>query len=238
MARSTQHHFNEIAESYKNEIPLHIRDHLLNKLWKICSPYLFPGCKVIDIGCGDGTNTVFFKEKRFDITGIDFSEKLIQQGCKMYPEIKNRMCVGDCLNLNFKNNTFDVALMIGVLHHIPTREEQFRAVKEALRLIKKDGILIIRESNLVNPFFRLFWNYVFPITDKIDCFGGENWIPSEYFADQFHESKVETIYLTFIPSFLPKFLLPLAGRLEEYLENSIFKTQSAHYVTILKAHDR
>ncbi len=74
MSSSTQKHFNNIAHTYKNEIPLHIRDHLISRLWNICLPYFFHGCKVIDIGCGDRTNVDFFKAKGIDIIGVDFSK--------------------------------------------------------------------------------------------------------------------------------------------------------------------
>ena len=237
MTSNTQRHFNNIAKSYKDEIPLHTRDHLINRLWNFCSPYFFYGCKVIDIGCGDGTNSAFFKAKGIDIVGVDFSEKLIQQGNKLYPQLKNRLCVGDCLNLQFTNRTFDIAVMIGVLHHINSREKQIKAVQEALRLLKNEGILIIRESNLLNPLFRIFWNYIFPLTAKIDRFGGENWISARYLSEIFHDLLVETIYFTFIPNFTPKSLLPLAGKAEKFLEQSIVKKQSAHYITIIKRHE-
>ena len=57
--------------------------------------------------------------------------------------------------------------MIGVLHHIYTRSDQQKAVGEALRVVKPGGRVLIRESNLKNPLFRIFWNYVFPLTAKM-----------------------------------------------------------------------
>ena len=35
-------------------------------------------CKVLDVGCGEGYNSIYLASKGFDVTGIDFSEKAIQ----------------------------------------------------------------------------------------------------------------------------------------------------------------
>ena len=94
------------------------------------------------------------------------------------------------MNLNFPENTFDIAFMIGILHHIHSRNEQVAAIQEAFRVVKNNGVVIIRESNLINPVFRVFWNYIFPLTAKIDKFGGENWISAKKISEIF-SSKIE-----------------------------------------------
>lgn len=74
MTRDPQKHFNNIAEKYKDEIPSHTRDNLINRLWDFCSPYFYQCCKVIEIGCGNGTSAYFLNQKAFIKTGIDFSK--------------------------------------------------------------------------------------------------------------------------------------------------------------------
>ena len=230
----TKEHFNNIAKNYKEEIPDHTRDHLINKFWSLTSYCFSNNCKVIDIGCGDGTNIAFFGSKGVNAVGVDVSEKLIKRGKQRYPQLQNVIFEGNALNLQFQDNTFDVAIMIGVLHHIYSKSDQTRAVREALRVVRDNGAVIIRESNLINPLFRIFWNYIFPLTAKIDRFGGENWISPQKLSGLFNETIEKTFYFTFIPNFTPQVLIPLASRVEAFLENSPFKKISAHYAVVLK----
>jgi ubiquinone/menaquinone biosynthesis C-methylase UbiE len=227
-------HFDSIAENYNEEIPEHIREHLNAKWWGLVSSYFTPDARVLDIGCGDGTNAAFLTRKGISVVGVDFSSDLIRRGKQRHLELENLLFEGNALSLDFADRAFDVAIMTGVLHHIYSREDQEKAVREALRIVRNDGVLIIRESNLINPLFRLFWNYIFPLTSKIDRFGGENWIPARHIKRLFGKRVDRTCFFTFIPNFTPRFLLPLAARIERALELSSFRKLSAHYIVVLK----
>lgn len=233
-ADPVKRHFDTIAAGYKEEIPPHIRDHLNAKWWRLVSPLFAPGARVIDIGCGDGTNAVFLTEKGMSVVGVDFSPRLIGRGRERYPELGGHLFEGDALRLEYADGVFDVAVMTGVLHHIYSRNDQGRAIGEALRVVGSGGIVIIRESNLINPVFRLFWNYVFPLTSKIDRFGGEHWISARYLRRLFGAQIDRTCFFTFIPNFTPRGLLPLAARVERALEESPLRRLSAHYLIVLR----
>lgn len=227
-------HFDTIAEMYKEEIPDHIRDYLSQKWWGLVEQYFHGQPRVIDIGCGDGTNMMFLRRKGISVVGIELSANMVRRGKERYPELEDSIFEGSGLNVRFADQTFDVALMTGVLHHIYSRDDQMKAVREALRVVTHDGVLIIRESNLINPLFRIFWNYIFPLTAKIDRFGGENWIPAKRLLKEFGLAVEETIFFTFIPNFLPSVILPLASRMEGALERSMLKELSAHYLMVIR----
>lgn len=196
--------------------------------------YLTNARKVIDIGCGDGSNVVFLKDKGLNAVGVDFSVNLLQSGFKRNPSLKGLISQGDALRLGFPDNTFDAAVMIGVLHHMNSRTEQVSAINEALRVVKRNGVLIIRESNLKNPLFRVFWNYIFPLTARIDRFGGENWVPTGFLSEQFAGKLEKIFYFSFMPNFTPRKLFPFASRVEGLLEKSPFKMLSAHYTAVIR----
>jgi hypothetical protein len=124
--------------------------------------------------------------------------------------------------------------MTGVLHHIYSREDQKKAMLEALRVVRKGGVLIVRESNLINPLFRLYWNYIFPLTSKIDRFGGENWVPARFMTKLFGKTVERICFFTFLPNFTPSFLLPFAARVERVLERSPMSKLSAHYLVVFR----
>jgi len=96
-----------------------------------------------------------------DYFGIDFSEKLIEIARKKYPEAKFQ--VADCLNLPFPANFFDKIYSISVLHNIPSREFRLRYFKEAKRVLKPGGLLILRVWDFWRrkAFPKLFFKYTF-----------------------------------------------------------------------------
>ena len=74
-------HFNSIADNYRNEIPCHVRSHLINKLWGFSSPYFINGCRALDIGCGSGSVSVeaaIQVESSGKVLAIDYDENAIE----------------------------------------------------------------------------------------------------------------------------------------------------------------
>jgi len=102
--------------------------------------------KVLDLGCGNGRYYELLKDTNY--TGVDNSEELIKLAKKKYPKAK--FSVADGLNLPFDNNTFDAIYSIAVLHRIPSYQFRLNFFKEAKRVLKKDGKLIITVWSL--PF--------------------------------------------------------------------------------------
>ncbi len=97
--------------------------------------------KILDLGCGNGRCLDFLKDKKIDYTGIDNSEELIKIARKKYPQINFQ--VADALKLPFPDNSFDKVYSIAVLHHIPSGELRVQFLKEAKRVLKPGGVLIL-----------------------------------------------------------------------------------------------
>ncbi len=95
--------------------------------------------KVLDLGCGNGRFSEFLKEA--DYTGVDNSPELIKEAKEKYPHLK--FLEADAFNLPFSENSFDFVFSIAVLHHIPSKELRIKFLKEAKRVLKKEGKLII-----------------------------------------------------------------------------------------------
>jgi SAM-dependent methyltransferase len=107
--------------------------------------YTMPGDKVLDLGCGNGRLRQYFKEKRIDYFGLDFSEELIKLAKENYPKAKFQ--TGSAMNLPYPNNYFDKIYSIAVLHHIPSAEFRLEFMREAIRALKPKGLLILRVWN-------------------------------------------------------------------------------------------
>ena len=105
------------------------------------SDYLFSGDKVLDLGCGNGRNVVYFNEKLTDYYGVDNSVELINLAKKKYPQKNFR--VDDALSLSFAGDFFDKVYSVAVLHQIPSEELRLKFLREAKRVLKPKGLLAL-----------------------------------------------------------------------------------------------
>lgn len=135
LLNKTKSDYNLIAEDFSRT-----RSQVWQELSSLFSD-LEVGEKILDLGCGNARYYKLFKEKGVDYTGIDFSENLIKIAQTKYPGIK--LLSGDALNLPFENNSFDKVYSIAVLHHIPSKEFRLQFLKEAKRILKPGGKLIL-----------------------------------------------------------------------------------------------
>jgi len=103
--------------------------------------YIIAGERILDLGCGNGRLFELFQDKQVDYIGVDNSEKLIEIAKKKYPQAKFQ--VADALSLPFPNNYFDKVLSIAVLHHIPSEEFRLQFLREARRVLKPEGLLML-----------------------------------------------------------------------------------------------
>jgi len=136
LLRKTKNDYNLIAKDYARTrifIPEDI---------KALGQYSFEGEKVLDLGCGNGRLFEVLENKKVNYFGIDFSEKLIAISTEKYP--KGKFQVADALNLPFPENFFDKIYSISVLHNIPSKDFRIRYLKEAKRVLKPKGVLILR----------------------------------------------------------------------------------------------
>lgn len=116
-----------------------------------------PGMEILDIAAGTGSSSRPLVDKGAEVTALDFSQGMIEQGRKQNKNIK--FMQGDALKLPFEENTFDVTTISFGLRNTSSVEI---ALKEALRVTKDGGRIVVAEfSHPVNPIFRkIYLNYL------------------------------------------------------------------------------
>lgn len=120
-------------------------------------------CKsVLDIGAGTGEFMTFLHNEGYEVVGVDNYQALWAMTPRVAPtEVDLR--IGDALNLPFEDGSFDAAVLLSVIEHIPSntiycerrrciktaqmlREEmplKRLAITEALRMVKPGGAVIL-----------------------------------------------------------------------------------------------
>ena len=95
---------------------------------------------VLEGGCGLGKFLFFLREKGYkNLIGVDITDKPLQLINKRDSSIvvKN----GDVNQLPITNNSVDMYLSMGVIEHFEEGPQQ--SLNEAMRVLKKNGILIL-----------------------------------------------------------------------------------------------
>ena len=108
---------------------------------------LFPGAKVLDVGCASGGffNIMRSYEPHIEYTGVDLSERAVELAKERYPEAT--FIVTEGFELVFANNTFDVVHCTSVFNNEPNYQamlqEMYRVsnrfVLVDIRLLKGIG---------------------------------------------------------------------------------------------------
>jgi len=116
-----------------------------------------PGMKILDIAAGTGSSSRPLVEKGAEVTALDFSHGMIEQGRKRNKNIN--FVQGDALKLPFEDNSFDVTTISFGLRNTSNTD---KALKEALRVTKDSGRIVVAEfSHPVNPIFKkIYLNYL------------------------------------------------------------------------------
>ncbi len=108
--------------------------------------------KTIDLGCGTGAFTRKFANAVNSHTfGLDISSKSTQLATKLSPDIL--YLTGDIEHCPIKNNTFDIVLLSGVLHHFPNF---LPCLNESYRILKPGGCVLSYDPHIKNPFMWLY----------------------------------------------------------------------------------
>jgi ubiquinone/menaquinone biosynthesis C-methylase UbiE len=140
LLNKTQRDYNIIAKQFANTRELIRQD--IKELVKLVKPR----DRILDSGCGSGRLYQALKNKPVDYVGIDISEELIKIAQQKNPG--GKFLVTDSLSLPFENNFFNKVFSIAVLHHLPSKELRLKYLKEAYRVLKPGGLLVLRVWNL------------------------------------------------------------------------------------------
>lgn len=139
-------------------------DSLIREFRKIIGNNLSGASRLIDLGCGTGTFArKFFVEEKAVFFGLDISPNSVKVASRNI-EGKIRYLAGDIENLCIKDETFDVIVFSGVLHHFANIK---KSLSEGYRILKKGGYMLSYDPNMKNPFMWLYRHQSSPFYSRL-----------------------------------------------------------------------
>ena len=151
--------FNSVAQRYDSLNNLmSFGTHNYVKYMSIKNLDLKPHDSVLDLCCGTGDLARIVKkiQPEAHVTGIDFSEKMLEIAVSKNPNIPARQVKyiqGDVTDLPYDNNSFDFVTMGFGLRNISNAE---KAVEEAYRVLRPQGCFLhldFGKKNIVSKIY-------------------------------------------------------------------------------------
>lgn len=131
----------------KNNFTYHIVLSFIDK-------YLQPEMKVLDIGCGVGSISLYVADKGNEVLGIDISEKAVNAAQRSAEILGVKNASFKAINFldTDLQEKFDFIIFNNVIEHLPDDES---APQKIYKLLEMDGILFLSTCLDSDPLHRL-----------------------------------------------------------------------------------
>ena len=115
--------------------------------------------KILEVGCGEGYIIKHLREKfNVNIIGMDISNDILEIARSMNPNLK--FFLGDIYKLGFKDDSFDMVLILEVLEHLkyPNRAlEEIKRVSKEYVIVSVPNEPIFRAMNILRLKYLQNW---------------------------------------------------------------------------------
>ena len=147
-----------------------IEHHFLSKLVRL----LPEGEKVLDLGCGPAAPIdAYLVNKGFDVTGVDFCQRLLALARKDVPQ--GEFVEGDFCKVEFDEESFDAAISLYAIFHIPRKEHEDLFLRMR-RFLKPHGLILVTLGTSGNEY-----------GEEKDWCGAPTMVWSTYVPDRYRE---------------------------------------------------
>jgi ubiquinone/menaquinone biosynthesis C-methylase UbiE len=180
-----------------------------NRTQEIILRYLKPSMSIADIGGATGAYSFWLHDMGHKVHLLDAAEFHVEAATKT-SIIENKplasISLGDARELPYDDEQFDLVVLFGPLYHLQEKEDRIKAIAEAKRVLKKNGILLAATITRYASLFDGFWqgfidDPAFENILKGDLDDGNHFNPVNhpmYFTDaHFHTQKeIEEEFIT------------------------------------------
>jgi len=125
-----------------------------------------PGDRVLDACCGTGDLAIASARIGGRVTGLDFSEPMLERARRKAPQLE--WMRGDVLSLPFDDATFDAATVGFGVRNVEDIDRALRELRRVLRPAGRLGILeITRPRGVLAPFYRVWFDAIVPSLGRL-----------------------------------------------------------------------
>jgi ubiquinone/menaquinone biosynthesis C-methylase UbiE len=109
---------------------------------------------LLDLGCGDGRDSLSFANEGLNVTSVDFSESGIKKLNELGKEkgLKINAIQTDIRKINLPDNSFDVIYAHLSLHYF-NDEITTQIFEKLFRILKKDGVIFIKCKSIEDALY-------------------------------------------------------------------------------------
>jgi demethylmenaquinone methyltransferase/2-methoxy-6-polyprenyl-1,4-benzoquinol methylase len=139
----------------------------LDRRWRrLAAEIVSPGDRVLDACCGTGDLALAAAQRGGRVTGLDFSERMLERARVKGPELE--WVRGDLLELPFDEASFDAATVGFGVRNVADLDAGLRELRRVLRPGGRLAILeITRPRGVLAPFYRLWFDAVVPALGRV-----------------------------------------------------------------------
>ena len=101
------------------------------------------GMKVLDVGCGTGTNLVLYHRAGCLVHGIDLSPSMLEVARDRLGKHAD-LRVGDASEMPYRDNSFDLVTSMLTLHEMPYMIRP-QVMKEMIRVMSREGRILLTD---------------------------------------------------------------------------------------------
>ena len=153
--------------------------------------YLKKGNRILELGAGTGRYSLHYAKKGYKVDAIELVNKnleILKDG--ITPDMDITAKQGNALNFHmYKDNTFDLTLVLGPLYHLYDDKDILRAIKEAIRVTKKNGKIFL--AYITNEAIFLSYGILKGNIKNLKNISDKNWNISNLKEEIFSCFKVE-----------------------------------------------
>ncbi len=171
-----------------------------DSITEYCNFFVHETASVLEIGCGTGE--LLGKIKGRMKTGIDFSEKMIEEAKNQYPDIRFVCCPAEDIQIDQK---FDVVILSNLIGYLPDIQQVFEELHKVCH----------NETKIIVTYYNIFWEPLIKFSEFIGIKKRgpkQSWISRKDLANLLYLSGFETYkqnsWMLF-PFYVPLFSLLL-----------------------------
>ena len=130
------------------------------------------GMKVLEVGCGTGSNLMLYRQAGCSVYGIDLSPSMLEVAYTKLGEGAD-LQLGDASSMPYQKNFFDLVIAMFLLHDMPS-EIRPAVMREMIRVTKQEGRILITDFHPGPIPFPKGWIYKAVILFLERVAGGEH----------------------------------------------------------------